>query len=105
METKLTDTQIKERLLAATEGAKQGELDIAIMRLKEILNAQPRHEISLGMLASIYLQIGMNAQAVEYFERLLTDFAHNPLARFQLGMAKMADQQPEQALTYEPIIH
>lgn len=105
MEKQLTDAQLKDKLLAATESAKQGGLDDAIIRMKEILAAHPRHELSLGMLASIYLQIGMHRQAEVHFEALLADHPDNPLARFQLGMTHLAEQRPEKALEiWEPML-
>lgn len=98
MESKLTQGQLKDKLLEATENTRRGDLEKAIIRLKQILDAQPRHEVSLGMLASIYLQIGMHQQAISHFEALLDTYPKNPLARFQLGMARLANQEPEKAL-------
>lgn len=105
MEIKLSDGQLKEKLSAAAGLAKEGNLDEAISLLKEILAARPGNEISLGMLASIYLQIGMHEQAVEHFQTLLKANPRNPLARFQLGMARLSQGQPQAALdTWEPML-
>lgn len=105
MEIKLSEGQLKEKLSAAAGLAKEGNLDDAICLLKEILAARPSHEISLGMLASIYLQIGMHEQAVEHFQALLKANPRNPLARFQLGMARLSQGQPQAALdTWEPLL-
>lgn len=104
MEIKLSDGQLKEKLSAAAGLAKEGNLDDAIIILKEILAVRPSHEISLGMLASIYLQIGMHQQAISHFETLLDIYPNNPLARFQLGMARLSQGQPQAALdTWEPM--
>jgi len=96
---------MKEQLAKATEQVKEGNLDSAITTLKEILQEQPDQEIALGLLAAIYLQIGMTEKAVEHFEALLETSPNNPLARFQLGMARLSQGEPETALkTWEPLL-
>lgn len=99
MTTTLSDEQLKTKLLKATEYAKEGDLENAMVQLKQILESHPRHEVSMGMLASIYLQIGMHQKAIQQFEALLTAHPQNPLARFQLGMARLANGEPEKALS------
>jgi tetratricopeptide (TPR) repeat protein len=99
MTTTLSDDQLKTKLLKATEYAKEKDLENAILQLKQILQSHPRHEISMGMLASIYLQSGKRQRAIEQFEALLAVHPKNPLARFQLGMASLANGEPEKALS------
>jgi tetratricopeptide (TPR) repeat protein len=99
MTTTLSDEQLKKKLLKATEYARERDLENAVLQLKQILQSHPRHEVSMGMLASIYLQIGMHQKAIEQFEALLTAHPKNPLARFQLGMASLANEEPEKALS------
>ncbi len=99
------DKQLKQQLTQATEHVKEGNFDSAIINLKAILNQYPKHEISLGMLASVYLQIGMQKQAIDLYETLLQANPKNPLARLQLGMAKFNSGHPQQALSvWEPML-
>lgn len=105
MSTAIMDKKLKIQLENAVEQAKEGDLDNAIPTLKSILEDNPDHDISLGMLASIYLQIGMHDQAIDLYNRLLKINPENPLARFQLGMAKLNSDKPEEALTaWEPML-
>lgn len=105
MTSDIADKPLQPQLTEATDQIKAGNLASAISTLKAILNHHPGHEISLGMLASIYLQIGMHEQAIEHFDALLTTSPGNPLARFQMGMAKLSQGQPEAALdTWEPML-
>jgi tetratricopeptide (TPR) repeat protein len=100
-----SETELMDQLADATEQVKEGNLEKAISSLKTILDNRPDHEIALGLLASIYLQIGMNEQAIKYYQALLNVNPDNPLARFQLGMAQLATGQPELALeTWEPML-
>ena len=103
--TEKSTTGLQAQLAQATSQAKAGKLDSAMQTLKDILQQQPDHELSLGMLASIYLQLGMHTQAIAYYEKLLDCSPDNPLARFQLGMALLSTSEPEQALaTWEPLL-
>ncbi|MBV1787740.1 tetratricopeptide repeat protein [Marinobacterium sp. D7] len=98
-------TQVETLLIDATEQAKQGNLDEAISTLKSLLALEPNHELSLGMLASVYLQLGLTQQASDLFEQLLETYPENPLARFQLGMAKLNSSDPKGALeTWRPML-
>lgn len=85
-------------LRSATDAAKRGELDAAIVQLKSLLDLDPKNEVALGMLAAIYAQIGLRDKAAEYFQRTLQVNPRNSLARFQLGLMQLADQKPEEAL-------
>lgn len=96
---------VMERLGKATQDAKDGNLDDAVTTLKQILHDQPNHEIALGMLAAIYLQIGMQEAAIERFEALLAAHPNNPLARFQLGMAMLGLDRAQEALdAWRPLL-
>jgi cytochrome c-type biogenesis protein CcmH/NrfG len=55
-----------------------------MIHLKELLAADPDHEIANGMLAGIYAQLNMTQRAVEYFHRVLAINPQNALARVQL---------------------
>ncbi len=98
MESEIFNEQLKTQLTQASQQVREGDFEHAISTLKRILEGYPRHEISLGMLASIYLQIGMQKQAVELYQALLAAYPANPLARFQLGMAELNRGNPELAL-------
>lgn len=101
----LSKEQLKTKLAEAAKHTKEGDLDNAIILLQEILEQDQHHEISLGMLASIYLQIGLHDRAIELYEKLLIGNPQNPLARFQLGMAYMNTGSPQKALTaWEPML-
>lgn len=93
-----SEDQLKKKLLEATECAKTEDLENAVVLLKQILDEVPHHEVTMGMLASIYLQIGMHRQSIELFENLLAKYPKNPLARFQLGMARLTGGEPQEAL-------
>lgn len=96
---------LMKELERATQQVKDNDLDNAIVTLKEILAKNPTHDISLGMLASIYLQIDMVQPAIDLYEKLLETSPENPLARFQLGLAKLKNSQPQDALNvWEPML-
>jgi len=78
----------REALSLATQCAKRGELEPAMIHLKELLAADPDHEIANGMLAAIYAQLNMTGRAMEYFRRVLAINPQNPLARSQLELLK-----------------
>lgn len=93
-------------LRLATELAKQGHYDEAIVALKAMLEDEPGNELALGLLAAIYLQIGYHEKAVTVYETLLGVNADNPLARFQLGMAHLGSGAAETALeTWKPLLN
>ena len=94
-----------ELLIEATALVKTGEFDVAIEKLKELIDAHPTHEIALGMLAGIYAQIGMHDRAIAYFERVLDINPENPLARLQMGLCQLSSGQPADALdTWKPAL-
>ncbi len=100
-----TDQTVTDKVQAATRHARDGRFDEAITALKEILAEDPRHEISRGMLAAIYLQLGMHEKACAHFEQLLEINPGNPLARFQLGMAHFSAGEAERAIaTWEDLL-
>lgn len=75
-----------------------GDTESALTHLKTALAAEPENELVLGMLASVYAQLGMDERATEFFEKILAVNPANPLARFQLGLLVFQRGQPEQAL-------
>jgi predicted Zn-dependent protease len=104
-ESTVSRNSVMERLGKATQDAKDGNLDEAVTTLKQILCDEPRHEIALGMLAATYLQIGMHEAAIERFQALLEAHPKNPLARFQLGMALLGLERPQEALNaWRPLL-
>jgi Tfp pilus assembly protein PilF len=76
----------REALSLAAACAKRGELEPAMIHLKELLVADPEHEIANGMLAAIYAQLNMTGHAVDYFRRVLAINPQNALARSQLEL-------------------
>ena len=78
--------------------AKRGELDEAIVHLKEILGATPDHEIANGMLAGIYAELKMPERATVHYQRVLAVNPRNVLARFQLGLLQLTGGQPQAAV-------
>ena len=87
-----------EILALAAQNAQKEDFEQAIVHLKTLLNATPNHEIALGMLAGIYAQLNMHSRAIDLFHCILKFHPSNPLARFQLGLALLANKQPEEAL-------
>lgn len=88
----------KDLLSKASSHAKQGDYDQALIKLKSILEIHPKHEIALGMMAAIYLQTGQHQSAETYFTNLLSINPENALARFQLGMVKLNQNNAQEAL-------
>ena len=94
-----------QQLERATAQVRNNDLAEAIETLKEILADDAKHEIATGMLASIYFEIGRVEAAIDLYEKLLSYNPDNPLARFQLGLARLNDGQPRQALdVWEPML-
>ena len=87
-----TQIDTREALGLAAACAKRGELEPAMLHLKELLAADPDHEIANGMLAAIYAQLNMTGNAVEYFRRVLALNPHNELARIQLERLERSGQ-------------
>lgn len=80
----------------AAASAKRGDLQAAIVHLKELLSAAPDHEIANGMLGGIYAELKMPERATAYYERVLATNPHNPLALLQLGLL-LLEQKPAEA--------
>lgn len=105
MPPNLSEDQLKSKLSMATDRIRDGHLDEAISTLKEILVHEPEHQICLGMLAAIYLQIGMHDKAIDTFKTLLLHHPNNPLAQFQLGVAQLGQGESAEALqTWSPLL-
>ncbi len=103
------EANVQQKLVAevakAADLVRNGDLDNAIIALKAVLEQQPDQELATGMLAAIYLQIGLTDKAIELFETLLSNSPENPLARFQLGMARLSQGEQEAALeTWQPLL-
>jgi tetratricopeptide (TPR) repeat protein len=82
----------------ATACAKRGDLEGAITHLKEVLSAEPDHEIANGMLAGIYAELKLPERATTCYERVLAINPRNVLARFQLGLLQLTSGRPKEAL-------
>ena len=93
------------QLSLSTDLAKKGHYDEAIVNLKALLNNHTGDEVATGLLAAIYMQIGMDERAIELYDSILVDNPNNPLVRFQKGMAHLRNGSPEDALsTWEPLL-
>lgn len=94
-----------ENLGVAARSAKNGDLEHAILHLKSVIASGQHREVAHGMLAAIYAQLGMTAQAKEHYQTVLTLNPQNPLARFQLGLIQLMAKQPQEALeTWKPAL-
>jgi tetratricopeptide (TPR) repeat protein len=78
--------------------AKQGDLEGAILHLKEALSVEPDHEIANGMLGGIYAELKMPERATACYERVLARNATNVLARFQLGLLQLSGGRAREAV-------
>jgi predicted negative regulator of RcsB-dependent stress response len=93
------DSEPLSALLAgAIEAAKRDDKEAAIAQLKQVLEAEPRHEVAAGMLASLYAELGLVERAMRQFQQVLEHHPENVLARFQLGVLQLTAHQPQQAL-------
>jgi len=105
MAHQLSKSEELNLLQQATEFGKKREFDGAIETLKKLIAHAPKHELALGMLASLYAEIGMRDRAIEIYQNILGFNAANPLARFQLGLVQLNNGQPQQALdTWAPAL-
>lgn len=94
-----------QQLARASQTVKNGDFETAIVQLKGLLMEYPRHELATGMLAAIYLQIGMHQKASNCYRKLLALNPENPLARFQLGMTRLGQGMPAEAIdTWQPLL-
>jgi tetratricopeptide (TPR) repeat protein len=88
----------REALSLATACARRGELESAMLHLKELLEADPDHEIAAGMLGGIYAQLNMTERAIGCYRRVLAINPQNVLARFQLGLVQLTSGHPREAV-------
>jgi len=96
---------VKEEIAKAAAAAKSGNSESAIEMLKELVDRNPDHELAVGMLASLYADLGMMDRAERLFEQVLNINLANPLARLHLGTTRMQLGKHEQALsTLEPLL-
>ncbi len=94
-----------QQLARATRSAKNSDYETAIVQLKSLLSEYPHHELATGMLAAIYLQIGMHQKASIWYRKLLALKPENSLARFQLGMTRLAQGMTAEAIdTWHPLL-
>lgn len=98
MPEKIAKSEELDLIKRATEYAKDRKFDQAIEVLKSLLQSLPNHELGLGMLASLYAEIGMNDRAIENFEKIISLNAENPLAVFQLGLIHFKAGRAQKAL-------
>jgi predicted Zn-dependent protease len=89
---------VREPLGLAAACAKRGDLEGAMAHLKEVLRAEPDHEIANGMLGGIYAELKMPERASACYEHVLATNPRNVLARFQLGLLQLSDGRPQDAV-------
>jgi len=95
--SKQSQPDVRDALSLAAASARQGELEAAMVHLKEVLSAAPDHEIANGMLGGIYAQLKMPERAKAHYERVLATNPHNVLALFQLGLLQLELKKPAEA--------
>ncbi len=101
----IVDTEYKGQLALATNLAKDRQFDQAIVILKSLVSENSKDEIVLGLLASIYFQIGMEEHAKDFYLKILTVNPENALAAFQLGLAQLSTGQAQEAVdTWAPLL-
>lgn len=87
MPTEPITDPLELQLRAATDAAQQGQYGDALRLLKHLLDAFPQHELALGMLAAIYMQIGLYQKAENLYRKLLKLNPDNSLAKLQRALA------------------
>jgi tetratricopeptide (TPR) repeat protein len=93
----------QELLRRATAAASQRDFEQALVCLKRLLTLDDRHELAVGMLASVYAELRMPERAIEYYRRALEVNPANPLARLQLGLLQSSLGRAQDALdTWRP---
>jgi tetratricopeptide (TPR) repeat protein len=95
---KTSRPDVREALGLAAACAKRGDLEGAIVHLKEVLRAEPEHEIAHGMLGGIYAELKLPERATSCYERVLALNPRNVLARFHLGLLQLTNRRPQEAL-------
>jgi len=89
----------------AVTATRERRYDAALIHLKSIVADRPQDQVALGMLASVYADLGMQDQAREYYDRILTINPENPLARHQRGILEFEAGQLESALEiWQPLL-
>jgi Tfp pilus assembly protein PilF len=105
MPTTPIQNQKHAQLTMAAQCVEKGDFEGALVQLKALVEAQPRHELAIGMLAGIYAQIGMHDRAIRHFNRVLEINPGNALARFQLGLSQLTSAQQAAAVeTWKPAL-
>lgn len=94
----VVEENFKVQLGLAANFAKNKEFDRALATLKSLNDSYEPNELVLGMMGGIYFQIGMTEKAALYYRDVLAINDKNDLARLQLGLAKVALEQREEAL-------
>jgi tetratricopeptide (TPR) repeat protein len=89
---------VREPLGLAAACAKRGDLEGAMVHLKEVLRVEPDHEIANGMLGGIYAELKMPERATACYEHVLAANPRNVLARFQLGLLQLSNGRPQDAV-------
>ena len=94
-----------EPLALAIDCVRQGKLGDAIVYLKSRTSGGSTDEVATGLLAAIYMQIGLTDKAVDAYEELIAAYPDNSLARFQLGLAQLGRGARTEALsTWRPLL-
>ena len=94
---------VREPLTRAVEATRRKDFAAAIEHLKNVLAADPKHVVALGMLAGVYAELKMTDRAESNYQRVLEIDPSNVLARFQLGLLQLAAGRPREAIaTWEP---
>jgi len=97
--------QIISLLQSAVEYTKAQDIESALVKLKELLEIEPEHEIGKGMLAGHYAQLGLTDKAKSLFRELLEAHPKNTLAAFQVGYMYYQENDLENAISYWNIIY
>jgi len=93
-----TSQSLHPELQSAVTATRERRYEDALLHLKSIVADRPQDEIALGMLASVYSDLGMKDRAREYYDQVLTTNPQNPLARQQRGLLEFEAGQLESAL-------
>lgn len=92
------ETAQDKLLIEASRMMSAGDFEPAIAALESICQADPRHELAIGMLGAIHAQLQAPERASECFEAVLALNPENFLARFHLGLVKFDNQDWRGAL-------
>jgi tetratricopeptide (TPR) repeat protein len=89
---------VHPKMQQAVTATKEQRYDVALAHLKSIVADRPQDPVVLGMLASVYADLGMKDRAMEFYDRILELSPANPLARQQRGLLDFEGGQLENAL-------